>query len=315
MSSRQIQLWAHPGRILLATDLTDLKLTLPLAIHRARLFRAELRIAHVLPDPSAPPTGPAQTAQNLHERTIENAEAALAKAVAKAKASGVRCSSHLVAGDPVQEITKIAALWKTDRLIASSRGKGKLHRNILGSVAASLFHHMEIPVLAVGPNAKPERNYTRSHMRIVFAASLDHDSRRLAEFALAVAENQSADIALLHVAAEAVLEHPTTVRVTEYAKRMLQDLLTLRPIKKSRPTCELVRGQPVKEILEFARQYAADMIILGASAHSAFNTSFIPGTAYRVLCESPCPVLVLKQASAWSDPSKDTASTSIVHPA
>jgi hypothetical protein len=49
------------------------------------------------------------------------------------------------------------------------------------------------------------------------------------------------------------------------------------------------------------------MIILGASAHSAFDPRFIPGIAYRVLCESACPVLVLKQGSTWANAPREAA--------
>lgn len=54
MSTRQIEIWAGPRRILLATDLTNLSFTLPVAIQQAQTYKTELLIAYILPNPNAP---------------------------------------------------------------------------------------------------------------------------------------------------------------------------------------------------------------------------------------------------------------------
>lgn len=307
MSTRQIQRWAGPRRILLATDLTDLNFTVPVALQQAQAYQAELRIAHILPNPNAPLIDPVLMVYCEPDRMYKAAEATIKVALATAKSAGVLCSSHLIAGDVADEIIKIAREWKADRLIAGSHGKTKFHLQILGSVAESLFHRIEIPVLAIGPHAHSQKNAPGERMRIVFATSLDHDSRNIAEFALSVAENHCADISLLYVSPEIAHGHPSAARVTGCAQNMLRDLLSVRPLKKCMPVCEVLHGQPANAILEYATRNSADMIILGASAHSAFDSRFIPGTAYRVLCESACPVLVLKRDSTWANAPREKA--------
>ncbi len=313
MSTRQTLIWAGPRRILLATNLTDLNFILPVAIQQALAYGAELLIAHILPDPNASLIDPVLMVYCEPDRMQKSAEATLKEAIATATNAGIRCSSHLIAGDVSKEIIKIAREWKADRLIAGSHGKEKFHLHILGSIAESLFHHIEIPVLAIGPQALPAKNSAKDRMRIVFATSLDQNSRSMAEFALSVAENHRADISFLYVIPEISQAHPSAARVTDYAEIMLEELLNIRPHKKCTPICEVLHGQPAKAILEYARQYFADMIILGASAHSAFNARFIPGTAYRVLCESPCPVLVLKQDSAWISAPREVVRGQSIH--
>ncbi len=299
MPSSRIQRWANPRRILLATSLSDLKFTLPIAMQQALAYKAELKIAHILPNLNTLQIDPVLMAYCSSGRMQKTAENALKKSVATVERAGIRCSSSLVPGVVVEEVIRIADKWKADRLVAGSQGKAKPNLHLLGSVAESIFHSIEIPALAVGPKLIVKKTSSQTPMRIVFAASLDHDSSRMAEFALSVAENHGADISLVHVCPEVTEGHPSAARVTGYAKIMLQELLTMRTIKKSRPSCEVVQGQPVGAILDYAKQHSANMIILGASAHSAFDSRFIPGTAYRVLCESQCPVLVLKQESAW----------------
>lgn len=299
MSNKQFRDWIHPRRILLATDLTDLGFTLPIAMQQAIAYKAELRIIHVLPDPGASPIDPVLLVYFDAAGMQKSAEATLGKVVSDARAEGVKCSFHLTTGNTVKEILAAAAEWKADRVIAGSHGKAKFHHHILGSIAESLFHQIDIPVLAVGPKAVHSDAPSQGHTRILFATALDHSSSRIAEFALSVAEKHSADITLLHVLQNVVPEHPTTISARGYANRMLEDLLTVKPVRKARASCEVAYGQPADAVLAYAKHHAIDMILLGASAHSAFNPRFIPGNAYRVLCEAPCPVLVLKEESAW----------------
>jgi len=299
MSTRQIQMWANPRRILLATGLIDLKFTLPAAIRQAVTYQAELRIVHVLPDPNTTIIDPVLMLYSEPERMRKSAEEELEAAVAQATAAGVSCSSSLLSGNVVNELIDTATQWKAERLVAGSHGKSKHHLHVLGSAAESIFHRIEIPVLAVGPKSVLRPMDTNDRMRIVFATSLDQGAKRMAEFALSVAESHKADIWMVHVISNMVQDHPTSGPVRAYASRMLQDLVKEIPIRKSNPVCDVVYGPHVESILDYAARQSADMIIMGASAHSAFDARFIPGTAYRVLCDSPRPVLVLKQESVW----------------
>ena len=307
MSNKQFREWTHPRRILLATDLTDLGFTLPIARQQALAYKAELRIIHVLPDPGAAPIDPVLMVYFDAAGMQKSAETTLGKVIADARAEGIKCSFHLATGNTVKEILHAAAEWKADRLIAGSHGKAKFHHHILGSIAESIFHQIDIPVLAVGPKAVATDASVKGHPRIVFAASLDHNSRRIAEFALSVAEKRSADITLLHVLQNVVPEHPTTVSARGYAHKMMEDLLAIKPLRKAHASCEVAYGQAAEAILSYAKHHAADMILLGASAHSAFNPRFIPGNAYRVLCEAHCPVLVLKAESPWQSVPRHSA--------
>lgn len=304
MSNKQFREWTHPRRILLATDLTDLGFTLPIAKQQALAYKAELRIIHVLPDPTSSPIDPVLMVYFDAAGMQKSAETTLGKVIADTRAEGIKCSFHLATGHTVKEILTAATDWKADRLIAGSHGKAKFHHHILGSVAESLFHQIDIPVIAVGPKAVPSDPSPLGRPRIVFAAALDHGSSRIAEFALSVAEKRSADLTLLHVLQNVVPEHPTTISARGYASRMLEDLLTVKPVRKAHVSCEVAYGQPADAILSYAKHHAADMILLGASAHSAFNPRFIPGVAYRVLCEAHCPVLVLKEESPWQSSSR-----------
>ena len=307
MSSKQIREWAHPRHLLLATDLTDLGFTLPVAKQQALAYQAELRIVHVLPDPDASMMDSALMVYFDEAAMRKSAESTLERVIAETQAAGIPTSFHIPAGDAVKEILHLVGEWKADRLIVGSHGKAKYHHHILGSIAESLLHRIEVPVLAVGPKAAPINSANKEQIHILFAAALDHNSQRLAEFALNVAEHREAKLTLLHVLQNVVPGHPTTVSACGYANRMLQDLLTIKHVRKCTPVCEVAYGQPGESILAYAKHHDTDLILLGASAHSAFNPRFMPGVAYRVLCEAHCPVLVLKEESVWQTNSKRPA--------
>ncbi len=299
MSTRQIQLWASPRRILLATGLVDLKFTLPVAIRQALTYKAELKIAHVLPDAAAPVVDPVLMMYSDPDRMRRTAEEELKSAAEQAETAGVACGYQLVSGNVVNELIEIAAQWKAERIVAGSHGKSKHHMHMLGSAAESIFHRSEVPVLAVGPKVVQRTLGPNDRMRIVFATKLDQGARRIAEFALSVAENHQADVWMVHVVTNVVQEHPTAGPVRAYASRMMQDLIRENNVRKCNPVCDVVYGPAVESSLAYAARQSADMIVMGASAHSAFDARFIPGTAYRVLCDSARPVLVLKQESVW----------------
>ncbi len=132
MSNKQFREWTHPRRILLATDLTDLGFTLPIAKQQALAYKAELRIIHVLPDPSASPLDPVLMVYFDAAGMQKSAETTLGKVIADTKAEGIKCSFHLATGHTVKEILAAATEWKADRVIAGSHGKAKFHHHILG---------------------------------------------------------------------------------------------------------------------------------------------------------------------------------------
>lgn len=87
---------------------------------------------------------------------------------------------------------------------------------------------------------RSNNNQTNERMHIVFATALDHDSKRMAEFSLSVAEKHAADITFFHITPAIVQGHPSARHTTSDAEKLLEDLLCTRPIKRCRPARESV---------------------------------------------------------------------------
>ena len=56
----------------------------------------------------------------------------------------------------------------------------------------------------------------------------------------------------------------------------------------------VVAGHPVRDIVDLARDLNADLLVVGASGHSALYDRMIGSRADRIVHLAPCPVLVVK---------------------
>lgn len=286
-----------PARVLLATDLTDLKQTLPVAMKYVLKYKAELMLIHVLPDVKALESDPYLLAHANREAAQQHAEAILQDAVKTASKAGVKCSCLTPAGQVAETIEQVAQQWNPDRVIVGSHGTRKFQQKLLGSVAESIFREIEVPVFAIGPGVLRGKWPSAKRPRVLFATALDRESRAVTESVLECARIHQADLTMLHVIPDIAKAHPSSVRVRAYAERIFEEILSGVSAGSPRPSCMIERGQTVETILRVARRGRFDLIILGTVSGSSFRREIIPGTAYGVICEAPCPVLVLKDVS------------------
>ncbi|HZS63702.1 MAG TPA: universal stress protein [Xanthobacteraceae bacterium] len=56
----------------------------------------------------------------------------------------------------------------------------------------------------------------------------------------------------------------------------------------------VLAGHPVRDIVELAAELKADLLVIGATGHSAFYERMIGSRADRLVQLAPCPVLVIK---------------------
>jgi|SRR5271166_2312497 len=59
----------------------------------------------------------------------------------------------------------------------------------------------------------------------------------------------------------------------------------------------ILGGHPVRDIVDIARDLKADLLVVGASGHSALHDRMIGSRADRIMHLAPCPVLVVKMTT------------------
>lgn len=88
------------------------------------------------------------TAVSPHEVTPDETEP-LDRALELAEAAGIEVETHVLRGDPVDEIVAYADTIDADLIVVGSRGHGTLASALLGSVSRGILHEARRPVLVV----------------------------------------------------------------------------------------------------------------------------------------------------------------------
>ncbi len=149
----------------------------------------------------------------------------------------------------------------------------------------------------VGPNVLDNPEDLAEFHQILLATDSSEDSLAAAPYAISLAQEHQAQLSLLHV-----LERPEvgTVDLEANAAFLLHRLKELVP-----PEAELCChakyfvefGSPADQILEFAKNRRADLIILGVrrpQGRLGASTHLVKTTVHNVVAYARCPVLTVR---------------------
>jgi nucleotide-binding universal stress UspA family protein len=285
--------FAAPGKIIVATDLTDTEYLLPHAIAQAKAGGASLLLVHtVLPHESMPvETGAIPYYDPL--RMDRDARLLLDSLVREVHGQGVECSAAVRHGFVPDVIADVVKNTGAGRLILGTHGRRGLKKFVLGSVARQLLEIVDIPVCTIGPRA--HRKTTESLLgTILHPVSLTGLHETSAALSIALGRQFGAQVTLLHVlhASPAISRDPgkSLAAATDQLNRLVPDDARVW----TKVHAKIAEGNIVQEILAFAHEMQASLIVLGvhAPAHS-----WLPGTepaAYKILVSAPCPVISLR---------------------
>ena len=285
--------------ILFATDFSPCSnAALPYALSIARRFGVTLHGAYVKPteaevffaSPESWPTVAADEDQRVHGY-IEELEKQF---------QGLPHTVLTPRGKVADALAQIIQERDIDLLVLGTHGRSGVGKLFLGSVAEDIFRRAACPVLSVGPHVscKPEGEIQFQH--IVFATDFSEDSLAALPYAVSLAEEDQAQLTLLHV-----VEQPAAgIADLEDVKASLMLRLKKLVPPEAEPWCHadcvLEFGRqfapPAERILEIAGERAADLIVLGAHpvrGKLGFVTHLASTTA-QILTQADCPVLTVR---------------------
>jgi nucleotide-binding universal stress UspA family protein len=284
--------FAAPGRIAVATDLTDTEYLLPYAIAQAKASHASLILVHaVLPHESSPMEGGA-AAYYDPLRMDRDARLMLEGVARSIRDQGIDCATAVRHGFVPDVISEVVRNSGAGRLILGTHGRRGLRKFVLGSVARQLLEAIEAPVCTVGPRA--HKGTTAQLETILHPVSLGGTHQASAALALGLGRQFGAQVVLLHVVPPVPASTRDPGRSVTAATEQLNRLIPAEAASWTRAEVRPAHGTTVAEILSVAEEVRAGLIVLGvhAPAHS-----WLPGTepaAYKILVSAPCPVLSLR---------------------
>lgn len=153
--------------------------------------------------------------------------------------------------------------------------------------------------------------------QILYATDLDDSAPKVFRYALRLAQQQRAEITILHAQeplspfAQSLVElhitHDQSESMHEEARHKASSMIEQRlndlceaehctdqDGRKLVSDISIVEGQPAEEIIKKASDIGADLIVIGSHRYSALGEALLGSTANKVLHRSETPVLVVK---------------------
>ncbi|HKV23896.1 MAG TPA: universal stress protein [Candidatus Acidoferrum sp.] len=183
-----------------------------------------------------------------------------------------------------------------DLVVVGTEGTKSWQKFFLGSGAEQVFRQAKCPVLTVGPAVKDGAPKEIEFKKILFATDFGLGAEREAEYAFSFAQENQANLTMLHVVRHA--DDYTDEGLALKRAAISHELSELAPAG-SEAWCKVEMrmrlGDPAEEILAIAREMKADLIVIGAKKEKSISAGHaLGGTAYHVVCAAPCPVLSVR---------------------
>ncbi|SKA40880.1 Nucleotide-binding universal stress protein, UspA family [Enhydrobacter aerosaccus] len=139
--------------------------------------------------------------------------------------------------------------------------------------------------------------------KILITVDDDPLAAHAAEVGIALARSLNADVALIHAIDPSLIYSPEAGSVADdiaqhaqqEGARVVADFRARLPAGTS--VLQFVRqGRPGQEIVKAAREWPADLIVIGSHGRRGLSRAVLGSVAEEVMRHSPCPVLVVRRA-------------------
>ncbi len=283
------------NRILLATDFSpEAQNALQCAVSLAKRYESTIFLTHALSTEGS--IGAVEAWPDLADVMRHDAEQSLAKL---ASAEDLRLLPHEVilrSGDTWDVISQVLSDKNVDLIVMGTQGRGGIRKLFLGSTAEKVLRHATCPVLTVGPHVQLVSLNRFGH---VFCASdFSSGSMRALTYALSLAEEDRAELTLLHVIQSMPVSESELLEWKQQDREKLSQMVPPDADLAHKPEIEVVVGIPEAEIVRWADIRKADLIVMGCHSGGAVSTHLPWTTLHHVLQHAHCPVLTVR--GEWS---------------
>ncbi len=293
-----------PKRILVPIDFTD---TSTVALSTARRFASGYgaEMLALFADSFVPPIAYADIPAGWYDENLgELKNAASTRLVAYMRehvGDAVRWEARVMTDTPVHAILETVGEWHADTVVMGTHGWSGWRRALLGSVAESVLHELDVPLVTVRHRAEApaeDRGHGRRLLCPVNYSDVAHDAIVVAG---SMAETFDGEIYVVHVV-EAGRNEPHEGDL-EALRAWIPHDIRHRCLYKEL----VIRGHAAETVIDLAQKLETDMIVVGAQHRRFIDTTVIGTTTERILRHAHCPVMtVIRKVEA--SPKADRAS-------
>lgn len=189
--------------------------------------------------------------------------------------------------------------FRIDLVVLGTRGRTDDQRVLLGSVAEETLRCSPVPALTIGSGVPRSAYDGPWFQRALVAMDFTPESTAALSYAVSLAEENQARLALLHVTRhpeQQEAERRFELSAAEAFHQLYESVPKSARLRFS-PEVALEYGEPVERIIETAEKLAADLIVLGIRDPSKrLGAPKQPErkTARRVAAYAGCPVLTVR---------------------
>ena len=179
-------------------------------------------------------------------------------------------------------------------IVMGTHARRGVSRLFLGSVAAEVLRVADLPVLVIGPD-HPVAD--QGYRRIVAAVDLSEGSGELLQQAAALSDDEDARLRVVHVCEARSMTPYYAVEVAEDQRKSATEALRKLLDKTDLPgdvEPQVLVGVSEEQITASARDFDADLIVMGSAGMSRLGRMLLGSTTDRVLRQAPCAVLALR---------------------
>ncbi len=285
-------------RILCPVDFSDQSaMALRAAGVMALAFGSEVTVLHAqrLEAPVYFTAAQTQALQTQLRRSARSAKKHLSEFAQEHLPPEVAHHTLVVESEPVSAILKIQHEIGADLIAMGTHGRGGLARVRLGSIAESVLHQAEVPILTVGPRVKTTSTPSPVR-RVLCPVNYMPSAQRALGYAAALAEKTGAELRVAHI------DEAPPDRDSQDALRRLCDWVpsTIRAHCAVKEV--LRRGSAAMQIIQEAEESHADLVVIGAQPRNLLGSILLGSTTELLIRSALCPVLsVIDKKTPTSD--------------
>lgn len=279
-------LW--PQQIILATDFSEVSEAA--AVHAQRLSEASGAGLLVLyADRFIPPIDfiemPAGYFLDQSEQLRKMVEQKMDEYTAQ-RFAGSRFETRVVVDAPEIAIVEAAREHPSCLIVMGTHGRSGLKRALLGSVSDSVIHQASCPVLTVRCDDGRCADF-EGYRRILCPVNGSEVALAALQRAADLADRFDCELMVVHVVegASAVDENDTLGRLRAWVPAALRDRCRYREV--------ILGGNAAENILNFAAEVRADLLVMGAQHRRFRDATVIGTTTERVTRHASVPVLTV----------------------
>jgi nucleotide-binding universal stress UspA family protein len=300
----------QPTNILVPVDFSSAsKRALDYALSVAVRFRARLVLAHVVPSIAALNyVFPAETYAQ-EKQAFAAAQQRLPQLISEAYRDRVESRFVVKTGDVRTELPGIMEEERADLIVMGTHGHRNIERFFLGSTTETMLRKVTVPILTVSGVDTGKAHHEAGPVtirRIVYATDYSDSAKTGLHYAADLARNLGADLIVMHVMdrlelwGSELIGHPPSdiTKVHEIAAEKVRQLVRAEPAADINTQTIVIEGTPHREIVRFAEDTKADLLVLNVQSKSVLERAMLGATAERVIRSAGVPVLSIPATTA-----------------